>query len=105
MPIFTTAGDLAFQTTTVVSGSASTIFNLSPGGTALTSPRDVTIVNQGTVNTVYVGGTGATLAGNGLPVGPGSQLTLQGTAVTLGAQTISGTSTVIAGLASVASVV
>jgi hypothetical protein len=105
VPIFATAGDLAFQTTTVVSGSASTIFNLSPGGTALTSPRDITIINQGTVNSVYVGGTGATLAGNGVCVGPGSQLTLQGTAVTMGAQTLSGTSVVIAGLATVASVV
>ena len=53
-------GSLAYQTTTVVSGSVSTIFNLSPGGTALTSPRDVTIINQGTVNTVYVGGTAVT---------------------------------------------
>ncbi len=98
-------GSLAYQTTTVVSGSASTIFNLSPGGTALTSPRDVTIINQGTVNAAYVGGTGATLAGNGICVGPGAQLTLQGTAVTLGAQTLTGTTTVIAGLATVASVV
>ena len=98
-------GSLAYQTTTVVSGSASTIFNLSPGGTALTSPRDVIIINQGTVNTAYVGGTGATLYGNGIPVGPGATLVLQGTAVTMGAQTSTGTTTVVAGLATVLSVV
>jgi hypothetical protein len=97
-------GSLAYQTTTVVSGSASTIFNLSPGGTALTSPRDVTLINQGTVNTAYVGGTAATIY-SGIPVGPGAQLTLQGTALTMTAITSTGTTTVIAGLATVASVV
>ena len=96
-------GSLAFQTTSVTTG-VSTIFNLSPGGTALTSPRDVTIINQGTVNTVYVGGTAVTQY-SGVPVGPGSQLTLQGTALTLSATTSTGTSQVIAGLATVASVV
>jgi hypothetical protein len=97
-------GSLAYQTTTCVSGSTSTIFNLSPGGTALTSPRDVTVINQGTVNTVYVGGTIGTQY-TGIPVGPGAQLTLQGTAVTLVGITSTGTSVVVAGLASVASVV
>ena len=97
-------GSLAYQSTTVVSGSASTIFNLSPGGTALTTPRDVTIINQGTVATVYVGGTIVTQY-TGIPVGPGAQLTLQGTAVTLVGITAAGTSQVAAGLATVASVV
>lgn len=96
-------GSLAFQTTSVTTG-VSTIFSLSPGGTALTSPRDVTIINQGTVNTVYVGGTAVTQY-SGVPVGPGSQLTLQGTALTLSATTSTGTSQVVAGLATVASVV
>ena len=89
-------GSLAYQTTTCVSGSVSTIFNLSPGGTALTSPRDVTVINQGTVNTVYVGGTIGTQY-TGIPLGPGAQLTLQGTAVTLVGITSTGTSVVIAG--------
>ena len=96
-------GSLAFQSTSV-SSSVSTIFSLSPGGTALTSPRDVTVINQGTVQTVYVGGTAVTQY-SGTPVGPGSQLTLQGTALTLSACTATGTSLVIAGLATVASVV
>ena len=96
-------GSLAFQSTSVTS-SATTIFSLSPGGTALTSPRDVTVINQGTVNTVYVGGTAVTQY-SGVPVGPGSQLTLQGTALTLSACTSTSTSQVIAGLATVASVV
>ena len=97
-------GSLAYQTTTCVSGSTSTIFNLSPGGTALTNPVGVTVLNQGTVNTVYVGGTGVS-AFQGVPVGPGSQIYLQGTAVTLQGQTLAGTSQVIAGLATVAVVV
>ena len=53
---------------------------------------------------VYVGGTIGTQY-TGIPVGPGAQLTLQGTAVTLVGITSTGTSVVVAGLASVASVV
>ena len=102
MPIFD-AGSLAYQSTSVTT-AAVTVFSLSPGGTALTSPRDITLINAGTVNTVYVGGTAVTQY-SGIPVGPGSQLTLQGTALTLSACTSTSTSTVIAGLASVASVV
>ena len=97
-------GSLAFQGPTSVTTSPTSIFSLSPGGTALTSPRDVTVLNQGTVNTIYVGGTGVTQY-TGIPVGPGSQLTLQGTAVALSACTSTSTSNVIAGLATVASVV
>jgi hypothetical protein len=97
-------GSLAFQGPTSVTTSPTSIFTLSPGVTALTSPRDVTVINQGTVNTIYVGGTAVTQY-SGIPVGPGSQLTLQGTAVSLSACTSTSTSNAIAGLASVASVV
>lgn len=97
------SGSLAFQSTTV--GTVGTQFwTNSPGGTALTSPRDITFVNAGTVGCYVTGGSVISLAG--VWVAPGGQMTVQGTAQSaLWAMTASGTTSVAAGLATVVAVV
>lgn len=97
------AGSLAFQQTSV--GTVGTQFwTNSPGGTALTNPRDITVVNGGTVGCFVTGGSIVSLSGTWLA--PGGQTTYQGTAQSaLWAMTSSGTTTIYAGLASVVAVV
>jgi hypothetical protein len=102
VPIFA-AGDLPYQQTSV--GTIGTQFwTNSPGGTALTSPRDITVVNAGTVGCYVTGGSIISL--NGVWLAPGGQLTVQGTAQSaLWGMTALGTTTTIASLASVVAVV
>lgn len=97
------AGSLAFQQTSV--GTVGTQFwTNSPGGTALTNPRDITFVNGGTVGCFVTGGSVVALTGTWLP--PGAQHTFQGTAQSaLWAMTAAGTTTLYAGLATVVAVV
>lgn len=102
MPIFD-AGSLAYQSTTV--GTIGTQFwTNSPGGTALTSPVNITAVNAGTVGCYVTGGSVISL--NGVWLAPGGQITIAGTAQSaLWAMTASGTTSVAAGLATVYAVV
>ena len=76
-----------------------------------TGSRDVTVINTG-AGTVWVGGGSAAVGGlAGMTLVPGAQVTLQGPAITLWGVTNAGagganvTSTVQAGLATLASVV
>jgi hypothetical protein len=90
--------------TTSVGTVPSIIFNSG----SVTSGRDVIVLNTG-ANTVYVGGgTAGISAANafGIPLTQGQQMVLQGTAVTLYANTsvVGQTSTVIAGLGTLVSV-
>lgn len=102
MPIFA-AGDLPYQQT-IVGTIGTAIWSNSPGGTALTSPRDITLVNAGTVGCYVTGGSIVSL--NGVWVAPGGQLTVQGTAQSaLWAMTAAGTTTTIASLATTVDVV
>ena len=101
MPIF--ANGPGTQTTTVGTASGTVaVFNTAAAGLTGTL-RNVTIFNSGT-NTVYVGGGTAVSTTTGVPVGGGSQLTLQGTALNFYAVTSSGTSTVVTGLATLSTV-
>jgi hypothetical protein len=93
--LFETAG-----TATSVINSATAIFTAA----GYTSPRDVTVLNQGTAAVFVGGGTVTTTSGVYLPVG--AQLTVGGaSAQNLWAITASGTATVVAGLATVNAVV
>jgi hypothetical protein len=95
MPIFD-AGSSAYQGTTVTS-SATAVFST----TGLTSPQNVTVMNQGTA-TIYVGG-GTVTTTSGVQLLPGGQVTVTGQAAqNLWAITASGTATAVAGLATVA---
>lgn len=91
----------ALQQTTVTS-AGQTVFALSRtvnGATYdFTNSSNVTVLNTGS-SVVYVGGSSVSTS-SGIPVGPGSQLTLHGPAVALHAICASGqSSTVMAGLA------
>ena len=89
------AGSPAYQGTTVTS-SATQVFSLS----GLTSPANVTVVNQGP-QIVWVGG-GTVTTTSGIQLISGAQVTVTGApAQNLWAITASATSTVIAGLATV----
>ena len=92
------AGSPAYQGTTVTS-SATQVFSV----TNLTSPWGVTVLNQGPSN-VWVG-AGTVTTSSGVLLISGAQLTVEGPAQNLWAITASSTSTVIAGLATVAAVV
>ena len=95
MPLFESSG-----TVTSVTNSATQVFSTA----GLTSPRDVTIINQGTA-TCYVGG-GTVTTTSGVQCLPGGQVTVTGQAAqNLWAITASGTCSVLAGLASVNAVV
>lgn len=102
MPIFD-AGSTPFQQTSV--GTVGTQFwTTSPGGTALTNPRDITVINAGTTGVYVTGGSVITLSGVWLA--PGGQLTVQGTAQSaLWAMTALGSTTLDASLATVVDVV
>lgn len=85
---------------TVVTNSATQVFSV----TGLTSPREVTVVNQGTA-TVWVGG-GTVTTTSGVQLNPGAQVTVGSQAAqNLWAITSAGTATVLAGLATVDAVV
>lgn len=113
MAIF--AGTPGFQGPTAVGTSATKIWSANSSALAALSPavtlRDLTIVNQGP-STIYVGQSGVT-SSTGTPVPDGGQLTIQGFTATSGTTAqdtyaicaSGGSATVIAGLASVASVV
>jgi hypothetical protein len=89
------AGSSAYQGTTVTN-SATQVFSV----TGLTSPRDVTVLNQGP-SIVYVGG-GTVTTTSGVQLAVGAQMTVEGAAAqNLWAITASSTSTVVAGLATV----
>lgn len=95
MAIFETSG-----TATSVTNSATAVFSTA----GLTSPRDVTVLNQGTA-TVWVGG-GTVTTTSGIQVNVGGQVTVGGQAAqNLWAITSAGTATVVAGLATVNAVV
>ena len=95
MAIFSTATQ-----GTVVTNSATQVFSTS----GLTSPRDVTVVNQGTA-IVWVGG-GTVTTTSGVQLNVGAQLTVgYQAAQNLWAITSAGTATVEAGLATVDAVV
>jgi len=81
---------------TTVTSSVTQVYSTA----GLTSPRDVTLMNQGTA-TIYVGGSQVTATNTGVPVASGQQLTVAGAAQNLWAITSAGTATVEAGLASV----
>ena len=101
MALFDT-GSLAYQGTTVTN-SATQVFSTSPNGTALTSPVGLLVQNQGTA-TVFVGaGTVTNTSGVALPVG--QTLYVTGSAINMWAITSAGSSTVVAGLATVAAVI
>jgi hypothetical protein len=97
-------GSIAYQGTTVTN-SATLVFSSSPNGTALTNPVNPVILNQGTA-LIYVGAGTVTTTG-GVPVPPGQFLLVSGAppASNLWAITAAGSSTVVAGLATVAAVV
>ena len=93
------AGSPAYQGTTVTS-SATQVFSV----TGLTSPREVTVLNQGP-SQVWVG-AGTVTTNSGVLLAVGAQLTVEGMgAQNLWAITASSTSTVVAGLATVDAVV
>lgn len=95
MALFESAG-----TVTSVTNSATEIFTVA----GYTSPAGFTCLNQGTA-IVYVGG-GTVTTTSGVPVAIGQQLTLSGPVTqNQWAITASGTSTVVAGLATVNAVV
>lgn len=95
MAIFETSG-----TATSVGNSATAIFTAA----GYTSPRDVTVLNQGTA-IVWVGG-GTVTTTSGIQLNVGAQVTVGGQAAqNLWAITSAGTSTVLAGLATVNAVV
>jgi hypothetical protein len=105
MAIF--ANSAATQTTTVTN-SATQVFNTSASGipTGVTL-RELTIMNNGT-NTVYLGSSNSVTASTGLALGPYQQITYVDWAYAQGASggnvygiTSSGTSVVVAGLATV----
>lgn len=109
MPIF--ANGVATQATASVTSSATLIFDADfagiPAGVTL---GDVTVINTGTV-TFFVGQSGVT-ATTGLRVPPGAQVTITGfgalqssTNFDIYAITASGTSSALAGPASVEYVV
>lgn len=106
MPIFD-AGSPAYQQTTF--GTVCTqVWTNSPtvSGSAftLTSPRDITLMNQGTAACYLTGGSVVALSGVYLP--PGAQVTVQGTAqAALWAMTAAGSATAAAGLATTLAVV
>lgn len=91
------------QTSTVGTASGTVaIFSTS----ALTGTlRNLTIFNTGTIS-AYLGGGTAVTSATGLPLSPGQQVLIEGTVPTLYAVTGSGalTTTIVAGLATVASV-
>lgn len=97
MPLFD-AGSLAYQGT-VVTNSATQVFSTS----GLTSPAGLVVQNQGPVGVFVGGGTVTTTSGQYLA--PGGEMYVSGTAYDTWAITASGTSTVVAGLATVAAVV
>jgi hypothetical protein len=96
-------GSLAYQSTSV--GTVSTQFwTNSPGGTALTSPANITFLNAGTTGVYVTGGSVVALSGVWVP--SGGQVTIQGTAQSaLWAMTALGSTTLDAGLATVTAVV
>jgi len=103
MPIFA-AGDTPFQQTLPLGTICTQIWSITPGGSALTSPRDITMVNAGTQPIFVTSGSVITLTGVIVPAG--GQLTIQGTAQTaLWAMTGSGSSATIASLATTVAVV
>lgn len=96
----TTAAKLIWQISgTLPSGTVIPAAFATAGGNI----TGVTVLNSGTV-TLYVGGSTVTTA-TGVPVGPNSQLTLQGPMVALYGITASGTTFVEAGLTSIPSVI
>lgn len=78
------------------------VFNTAATGLTGTL-KNVTIFNAGTI-TAYVGVGTATTSTTGFPLASGNQLLLEGTAVNLYACTASGTTTLVAGLATLATV-
>lgn len=103
MPVFA-AGDTPFQQTSPVGTICTQVWNVAPGGTALTSPRDLTMVNSGTAGVFVTSGSVITLTGVWLA--SGGQMTVQGTAQTaLWAMTPSGTTSTYASLATTVAVV
>ncbi len=101
MALFDT-GSIAYQGTTVTS-SATLVFSSSPNGTALTNPVGAVVQNMGTAN-IFVGG-GSVTTTTGTVLVPGQFLYVSGPAQQMWAITASGSSTVQAGLATVAAVV
>ena len=94
------AGSSAYQGTTVTN-SVTQVFSTS----GLTSPQGLVVQNQGTA-TVYVGGGSVTSANAiGGTLLPGQELYISGPAQNMWAITSAGTATVVAGLATVASVI
>lgn len=103
MALFDT-GSIAYQGTTVTN-SATLVFSSTPNGTALTSPVNPVIQNQGTA-LIYVGaGTVTTTGGVALPAGQFLFVSGSPPASGLWAITAAGSSTVVAGLATVAAVI
>lgn len=103
MALFDT-GSIAYQGTTVTN-SATLVFSSTPNGTALTSPVNPVIQNQGTA-LIYVGaGTVTTTGGVALPAGQFLFVSGSPPALGLWAITAAGSSTVAAGLATVAAVI
>ena len=92
------AGSSAYQGGTVTT-SATAIFSV----TGLTSPRDVTVLNQGTA-AIYVGG-GTVTTTSGVQLVPGAQMTVQGAAQNLWGITAAGSAVTAAGLATTAVVI
>ena len=93
------AGSSAYQGGTVTT-VATQVFSTS----GLTSPRDVTILNQGTA-TIFLGQSSVT-AVTGLILPAGQQATVQGTAATLiYGITAAGSAVTAAGLATTAVVI
>lgn len=100
MAIFATGAGTP-QTTSVTTSSAQ-IFNTAASGLSGTL-KNVLVCNAGTV-TAYVGAgnTNAAAVATSFPLAPGQELLLIGTALNLYAITNSGTTTLIAGLATLA---
>lgn len=94
--------ETGYAPVTAIGTASSLIFN---SGSVSAGSRDVVVINMGQ-STVYVGGSVSVGGGQaGFPVAAGGQLTLQGPAVTLYANTLaSTTSTVQAGLGTLVSV-
>ena len=94
MAIFESGG-----TTTSVTNSATQVF----AAAGYTSPAGLVIQNQGTA-LIWVGG-GTVTTTSGVPVPAGQQLYVAGPAQNCWAITAAGTSTVLAGLATLSAVV
>ena len=92
---------------TSVTNSATAVFNpnAAPFSTLAGPLKDVTIENVSATVTVYLGQSTVT-SSTGLPLGPGQQVTFEGSSTPAGASgtaiyaiTASGTASVVAGLA------